>query len=123
MQQLAAQQAYKKIANETSGARELEANLLLRSAARFQAICDGWERRKADLSEALLFNRRLWTFFIASVTRDDNPLPVDVRQNVASLGVFVINRTIKLTSDPKPEGLTTLIDINRHIASGLRGKA
>jgi flagellar protein FlaF len=123
MQQLAAQQAYKKIANETSSARELEANLLLRSAARFQAICDGWERRKADLSEALLFNRRLWTFFIASVTRDDNPLPVDVRQNVASLGVFVINRTIKLTSDPKPVGLATLIDINRHIASGLRGKA
>jgi flagellar protein FlaF len=123
MQQLAAQQAYKKTANETSSARELEANLLLRSAARFQAICDGWERRKADLGEALLFNRRLWTFFIASVTRDDNPLPVNVRQNVASLGVFVINRTIKLTSDPKPEGLGTLININRHIASGLRSKA
>jgi flagellar protein FlaF len=118
-----ASQAYKKIANETSSARDLEASLLLRSAARFQAICDGWDRRKIELNEALLFNRRLWTFFIASVSRDDNPLPIDIRQNVASLGVFVINRTIKLTSDPKPEGLGTLININRRIASGLRGQA
>jgi len=95
---------------------------LLKSAAQFQAIRDGWERRKLELNEALLFNRKLWTLFLASVTRDDNPLPIDIRQNVASLGLFVINRTINLTSDPRPDGLGTLININRNIASGLRAK-
>jgi flagellar protein FlaF len=118
-----ATQAYKKIASETSSLRELEANLLLKSAARFQAIHDGWKSRKAELNGALLFNRKLWTFFIASVTRDDNPLPTDVRQNVVSLGLFVINRTIKLTGDPNPEGLGTLININRQLASGLLGNS
>jgi len=115
-------QAYKNVANETSSARELEASLLLRSAAQFQAIRDGWERRKLELNEALLFNRKLWTLFLASVTRDDNPLPIDIRQNVANLGLFVINRTINLTSNPQPDGLGTLININRNIASGLRSR-
>ena len=87
-----AAQAYKNVAKETASARELEASLLLKSAARFQAICDGWDCRKVELNDALLFNRRLWTFFLDSVTRDDNPLPIDIRQNVASLGLFVIRR-------------------------------
>jgi len=117
-----AAQAYKKVANETSTTRELEATLLLKSAARFQAIRDAWEGRKADLNDALLFNRKLWTIFIDSITREDHPLPRDVRQNVASLGVFVINRTIKLTGDPKPEGLGSLININRELAAGLLGR-
>jgi flagellar protein FlaF len=118
--QHAASQAYKNVANETSSARELEATLLLKSAARFQAIRDGWERRGVELNDALLFNRRLWTIFLDSMMRDDSPLPADIRRNVVSLGVFVINRTIKLTGEPKPEGLNTLININRELAAGLR---
>jgi flagellar protein FlaF len=93
---------------------------LLRSAARLQAIREGWDRHRAELSDALLFNRKLWTIFVASVTQDDNQLPVEIRRNVANLGLFVISRTIRLTSDPKPEGLGTLININRQLASGLR---
>ena len=118
-----AAQAYKNVARETASARELEASLLLKSAAQFQAISDSWERRKVELNDALVFNRRLWTFFLASVTREDNPLPFDVRQNVAHLGMFVIRNTIKLTSDPQREALGTLININRRIASGLRSRA
>lgn len=121
--QHAAAQIYRKVANETSSNRELEANLLLRSAARFQSIRDGWDRGQSDLNAALLFNRRLWTFFLDAITREDNPLPVEVRRNLTSLGVFVINRTIKLTGDPKPEGLGSLIVINRELAAGLLGRA
>ncbi len=118
-----AAQAYKNVANETASVRELEANLLLKSAARIQSIHDGWEGRKAELADALLFNRKLWTIFLDSILRDDNPLPIEVRQNVCSLSMFVINRTIKLTGDPKPEGLGSLININRELAAGLLGRA
>jgi flagellar biosynthesis activator protein FlaF len=114
-----AAQAYKNVANETASVRELEADLLLKSAARIQSIRDGWDGRKAELNDALLFNRKLWTIFLDSILRDDNPLPIEVRQNVRSLSMFVINRTIKLTGDPKPEGLGTLITINRELAAGL----
>jgi flagellar protein FlaF len=119
--QHAAQLAYKNAANDSPNTRELEANLLLKSAARFQAIRDGWDGRNSDLNDALLFNRKLWTFFIDVISRDDNQLPVEVRRNLVSLGMFVINRTIKLACDPKPEGLGSLININRELAAGLLG--
>jgi len=118
-----AAQVYKTVANETATTRELEANLLLKSAARIQSIRDGWDGRKAELGDALLFNRKLWTIFLDSILRDDNPLPIEIRQNVYSLSVFVFNRTVKLTGNPQPEGLGTLININRELAAGLLGRA
>ena len=98
----------------------MEANLLLRAAAQFQGICDSWDRYSTELSEALLFNRKLWTIILTSVTRADNPLPVEIRRNVASLGIFVIKQTLKITINPQPDELGILININRRIASGLQ---
>jgi flagellar protein FlaF len=56
------------------------------------------------------------------VTRADHPLPDLVRQNVANLGLFVMNQTISLTAEPKPEKLAPLININRELAAGLMGR-
>jgi flagellar biosynthesis activator protein FlaF len=117
-----AAQAYGNVARETSRPRELEAMLLLKAAARFQAIRDSWDQCKSDLDGALLYNRKLWTIFVSAVSNDEHPLPIAVRQNVKALGTFVFNRTMRLNGDPRPEALGSLIDINREIATGLLGR-
>ncbi len=38
--------AYRTVAKEIASPRELEASLLLKAAARLQAVSDGWERDK-----------------------------------------------------------------------------
>ena len=43
-----------------------------------------------------------------------------VRQNIASLGIFVMGETFSLMTRPKPDHLLSLININRGIAAGLR---
>ena len=118
-----AAQAYGKVAKQTSSPRDLEANLLLRAAARLQAVSDGWDNGREPLEEALLYNRKLWSIVLTSVTREDNPLPEAVRQNVANLGVFVMNQTMSLITEPKREKLGALININRELAAGLNGRA
>jgi len=118
-----ASNAYNKTAKETASPRELEATLLLRAAAQLQSVHDSWRDKPSKLNEALLYNRRLWTVFLDSVTSDDNRLPVEVRQNIANLGVFVMGETFSLMTQPKAEHLASLININRSIAAGLRGKA
>lgn len=119
-----ASKAYQKIAKETATPRELEASLLLKAAAQLQAVYDSWEGKKPrELDDALLYNRRLWTVFIDVVMSDDNKLPLEVRQNIANLGVFVMGETFSLMTQPKPDHLTSMIKINRGIAAGLRGKA
>ena len=118
---LHAARTYGKVATQVANQRELEADLLLKAASRLKAIQDSWDQSKPDLDDALLYNRKLWTIFLASATSSDNPLPTDIRQNVANLGVFVMNHTLAVMSDPRPERLSTLININRELAAGLRG--
>jgi flagellar protein FlaF len=95
---------------------------LLKAAARLKAVQDGWDATSKDLRHALLYNRRLWTIFITSVTNKDNPLPTELRQNIANLGVYVMYESVACVSDPHADRrLTTLININRELAAGLRG--
>jgi len=110
------------VAKQTSSPRTLEADLLLKAAARLQALSDGWDNNREQIDEALLYNRKLWSIFLTSVTGDDHPLPEAVRRNVANLGVFVMNQTVSLMVEPKREKLGTLININRELAAGLLGR-
>jgi len=118
-----AAQAYGKVANQTASPRELEASLLLRAAAQLQNVRDTWEQSGPKLHDAIVFNRRLWSMFLASVTENDNPLPREIRQNVANVGLFVMQQTLSVMSEPRREKLECLIKINREIASGLMGRA
>lgn len=113
--------AYGQVAKQTANPRQLEADLLLKAASKLQAIQDGWDSRRPELDAALHFNRKLWSVFMTAATGPDNPLPAQVKQNVADLGVFVFKHTLSIMSDPKPEQLRSLISINREIAAGLRG--
>jgi flagellar biosynthesis activator protein FlaF len=121
MQQAAT--AYTKVAQATQSPRELEAAILMKAATRLQAIRDDWDGRRRELFEALTYNRKLWTVLVSSTTEADNPLPVGIKQNVANLGIFIFNHTLAVMTQPTPERLAILIDINREIAAGLRGPA
>ncbi len=114
-------QAYQQTANVVASARERESALLLKAAAGLQKIKDEWPNSYDDLKPALTFNRKLWTIFAASVTRDDSHLPHDVRENIANLCIFIMNQTREMLLEPRPEKLEVLVRLNRQIASGLRG--
>lgn len=121
MQQQAAA-AYQQTAKKTANPRELEAILLSKSAAQLQRIHDDWENKKSELEGALTYNRKLWTVFLTSVTKDDNPLPVAIKQNVANLGIFVMNQTVQTLARPEPSMLTVLVNINQELSAGLRAQ-
>src|SRR5215472_12655352 len=108
--------AYKKVARQIADPRQIEADLLLGAASRLQIVQDDWERNKHLLSAALLHNRKLWAIFLTDVTSENSPLPVEIRQNVANLGVFVINHTLAISRHLQPDQLSVLININRQIA-------
>ncbi len=111
---------YAKVAQETLTGRELEAHVLLKSAARLQNIQENWEASHSQLDAALAHNRRLWTVLVSAVTDPINPLPSEIKNNIANLALFIFTRTIDLTAEPKKERIDILININRQIAAGLR---
>lgn len=117
-----AAQAYGSVAKQIASPRQLEAQLLLKAAARLQAIKDDWDHNRPNLDQALLYNRKLWTVLVTSVTDPEHQLPVAIRQNVANLGLFVFKQTVDLAVQPRPEPLRSLILINRELAAGLLGQ-
>jgi len=121
-----AAQAYKSVSRQTSSPRELEASLLLQAASRLQAVQESWDsdiRVKAKLDDALLYNRKLWSVFVSDMADANHPMPRELRQNFVNIGLFVMNHTVAVMSNPQPERLGSLININREIAAGLLGRA
>ncbi len=117
-------QAYQQTAKVVESPRQRESALLMKAAAGLQKVKDEWETStEEELRAALTFNRKLWTIFMSAVTQDDSPLPPEVRQNIANLGMFVMNQTREILYEgvPQAEQLTVLVQLNRQIAAGLRG--
>jgi flagellar biosynthesis activator protein FlaF len=117
-----ANSAYAKVAKEVAGPRELEAGLLLKAAAKLQGIAESWKNKRADLNEALSYNRRLWTILLDSLIQDGNRLPKGLNENLKTLGAFVMCETFSMMTKPRQKHLDNLININRRIATGLRGR-
>ncbi len=120
-----AAQAYAKTAQATGNPRELESQLLLRAAAKLQAIKDGDPALSSEIISAIQYNRRLWLVLTGSIGNPDNPLPREIKQNVANLANFIIKHSMSLETDTDqaPSRLGVLININREIAAGLRDRA
>ncbi len=115
--------AYKTVGAQTVSPRVLEANLLSRAAGQLQRCRDDWDNTRHELTTVLMFNRKLWTVFLGSVTGEESQLPKALRENIANLGIFVMKQTLNVMSEPEARKLTVLININREIAAGLRERA
>jgi flagellar protein FlaF len=53
----------------------------------------------------------------------ENQQSLEIRQNIANIGIFVMNQTLDLQINPEPSKLNSLIEINCNIAAGLSGRA
>jgi flagellar protein FlaF len=113
--------AYLQTTKVVESPRERESALLMRAAASLQKVKDEWPNSFDDLESALTFNRKLWSIFMVAVTKEDSALPQEIRQNIANLGLFVMNQTREMLLEPRVQKLEVLVRLNRQIAAGLRG--
>jgi len=96
----------------------------MKAAARLQLVKDEWQQTSlAQRDDALTYNRKLWTILVTSATNGENPLPQEIKNNIASLGVFVFKQTMEAMTDEEGNKINSLISINRAIAEGLRARA
>lgn len=107
----------------TTDSRQLEVNVLLKSAKKLEDLSTLLEKGEKvpleDIGATLEHNRKLWQLFLDEMMNDAHPLPIEIKNNVASLAVFIFKRTQDILIDTRPEKLKVLIDINRNIATGL----
>ena len=102
--------------------RDFEVDLLSKASAHLESIQNDWATEDWALHSALYYNRQQWMIFLGLVSDKKNPLPADIKNDIASLGIFVLNHTIDIQNHPCPEKLSSLININRDVASRLHSK-
>jgi len=111
------------MAQKTGNPRELEAQLLLRAAAKMKVVSEDAAASREQIIDAIRYNRRLWTVFADTVSKSENPLPDVIKQNITSLALFIMRQSIAAEAEPNAQRLAVLISINREIAAGLAASA
>ena len=112
----AAADAYRSVAKEIASPRDLEADLLLKAAAQLQTISDSWDRDNSGLDRSPHVQPQALDNFSRNRSQvPDSELPTEIRENVASLGVFIVNHTFAVMANPRREALASLININREL--------
>lgn len=114
--------AYARVATTTASPRDTEAQALLMAANKLQEVVSNENMPLERVKHALMFNRKLWTLFLSEALDDKNPQPLDVRQKIVDISLFVLPHTMALMVAPQREHFQPLIDINRNIAAGLSGR-
>jgi len=116
-------EAYRTAQNSVVSGREIEAAALTRCALMLSDCRQNWDAADRDekLAEALRRNQMVWSILQSELAKDDHPLPVEIRNNILTLSVFIDKRIIQVMADPEPDKLAILIDINLNLAAGLRG--
>lgn len=114
--------AYARVATTTASPRDMEAQTLLKAANKLQDAINSADPLSDETKQALLFNRKLWTIFLSEAMSDTNPQPLDIRQRITNISLFVLSQTAALQASPQFDHFRPLIEINRNIAAGLSGR-
>lgn len=113
--------AYARTANVAPTPREAEAALLIKAAAKMQAFRTDDVSASSALTDALVFNQRVWTVLATAIADPNNPLPTEIRRNVGSIAVYVLRTVIEAMLVPTAAKLDSLIMLNHQLAAGLQG--
>jgi flagellar biosynthesis activator protein FlaF len=117
--------SYQTVDNKTMSGRETEARVLTQGALKLVDCQNNWDAPdlKQRLDKALRYNQRIWSIFQAELAKPENPLPVQIKQNVLLLSSFIDRRIFDTMAFPEKQKLDIIIKINQNIAAGLRGSA
>lgn len=76
------------------------------------------ELQSHEETEALLYIRRLWTFFVQDLSSSQNGLPEKLRAELISIGLWIIKEADRLREE-KTGDVTELVLINSVIRDSL----
>ncbi|MGA2215485.1 MAG: flagellar biosynthesis regulator FlaF [Bryobacteraceae bacterium] len=117
---------YEDIERQTLEGRGLEAAVLFRGAQKLRRCAQTWESNHStefddNLTEALQFNQRLWSFLQAELSDPANALPETLRLNLLRLGKFIDKRIFNLFAGRGTvDDLLSIAGVNERIAEALQ---
>ena len=100
-----------------SEARNSERRALLH-AARLLDLAIQAGPRSIESVEALLYVRRLWTFFVEQLAQPGNPLANETRAKLISIGLWILGEEERIRMGQSTD-YASIAEVCRTIAAGL----
>src|SRR4051812_25150202 len=104
---------YGNIASETDQ-RTMEGTVLLQAAQKLEDLAgrlqSGEKVPLEELGGTLGHNQKLWQLFVGDMSNPDHLLPQEIKNNIASLALFVFKRTQEILIETQPEKFKALIN-------------
>ncbi len=115
------------LSSNAADGRDLESAVLMKSALKLELLAKSIELGERvsleEIEDTLKSNRKIWEIFLDNMNAPENTLPKEIKDNIASLALFIFKHTINVLADTNPTKFKVLININRNIATGLSKKA
>jgi flagellar protein FlaF len=113
-----AQQGYKTVQREMNSDKAIELKVFISITSSLSQVDPAEIGGAAALAQALVDNAKLWKILFIDLVNPENPMPMDLKQNLISLAEFTQLHTLKVLSGSADKQI--LIDINKSVISGLR---
>ncbi len=114
--------AYARVATTTASPRDIEAQTLLKAANKLQDAVNNADPFSEQTNAGADVQPQALDHLPERGDARHNPQPLDVRQKIANISVFVLSQTAALQMRPQLDHFRPLIEINRNIAAGLSGR-
>jgi flagellar biosynthesis activator protein FlaF len=110
--------SYAEVLDETPvSARERERQAIDRSIELLRAAQQSGVRSREAI-EAILYVRRLWSFFIEDLAKEENVLPQALRAELISVGLWIMREADQIRLE-KSDNFKGIIEVTTAIRDGL----
>jgi flagellar protein FlaF len=113
------QAGYAEVLEDASATARSHERQAFDRAIELLALADKCGRRSREAIEALLFVTRLWDLLLQDLASSDNALPVPLRANLISIGIWVVKEAERIRRE-ESDNFAGLIQICDSIRSGLK---
>jgi flagellar protein FlaF len=110
---------YKAVMDDSGSSARMREQLALSRGVDLLCGLDREQTTSPQRQEALLYIRRLWTYFIEDLSRPDNGLPDRLRADLISIGIWIIKEA-DLIRRAESGNLQALIAVNVAMRDALK---
>lgn len=110
-----------RLAVSNAGGREVEAWALFELAKRLERVRKESSDDIKTMLDIVRLNWRAWTVIQSSLLSEETEIEPELRGDLLTLCHFIDKHSTKFSTEPTVDKLQILIDINMHLAQGLRG--
>ena len=110
--------SYAEIMEGSARAQREKEKAALDRAIALMTAAEAKANSESELSDAVAYVQKLWTFFIENLTDPRNELNDDLKRDLIAIGVWAVAESDRILANPS-KSFTALIDVNKMIRDGL----